>query len=107
MRGRGARVTLVIAGVIMASIVTGSLAGIGCLFVLSFLADTVRMPDRILLSFAAAIGGICGLCLGPLSVFGFMRRVPLGRLFVEMCVGTTVAGSVGLMLNLGLFGLLA
>lgn len=36
------------------------------------------------------------MVLGPAVIFGFLRRVPLGRLFGEIVVGTTLGGLLGI-----------
>lgn len=45
---------------------------------------------------ASVLGGACGFLLGPAAAFGFLRRVPLGRLFAETALGAAlgVCGSI-------------
>jgi hypothetical protein len=79
----------------------------GCGLIVQTVLDGFARPDLELLGIGAWTGGVCGLVLGPLAIFGFMRRVPLGRLFIEMCIGTIVAGTIGLLLPLGIYSSLA
>jgi hypothetical protein len=108
---RFAKIALVAAGVSLASIATGAVAGIVCVIMLTVVPRGLHMPDiwilrdiLPLLYAGAVIGGVCGLALGPVAILGFMRRVPLGRLLVEMCVGTIVGGSIGFRLMIGMNG---
>jgi hypothetical protein len=54
--------------------------------------------------FGAVIGGMCGMVLGPLASFGFLRRVPLGRLFGQAAFGATVGGVAGVLSPFGHYG---
>ena len=49
--------------------------------------------------FGANVGGVLGAVLGPAAAFGFLRRVPIGRLFGQTIVGTALGGLVGLWLG--------
>src|SRR5690349_16262404 len=98
------RVLRVFAGVAVASALVGAVAGALCLALLSGIYEGVgaifRDPD--LYRAAAMVGAGCGVVLGPAASFGFMRRVPLGKLFVETGVGTVIGGVLGFVLSLGL-----
>jgi hypothetical protein len=49
--------------------------------------------------FGANVGGVLGAVLGPAAAFGFLRRVPIGRLFGQTIVGTALGGLAGLWLG--------
>jgi hypothetical protein len=104
---------LVVTGVVAACIATGAVAGIGCGVLLQIfyggfrLSHLRHLPDLQSLAYGAELGATCGLVLGPLAILGFMRRVPLGRLFAEMCLGTIVMGTIGLLMPIGMNGSLA
>ena len=101
---RTARVLRVVGGVAITSALVGAVAGALCAAVLSGIYDGVRaiFTDAELYRAAAVIGASCGVVLGPAAIFGFMRRVPLGRLFVQTGVGTVIGGVVGFTLPLSL-----
>ena len=90
----------------VASTAVGALAGI---VTAALLAGVYGGPDalleRELYAFAGGVGAGCGAVLGPAAAFGFMRRVPLGRLFGETAAGTVAGGVAGFVLGLGLVGM--
>jgi hypothetical protein len=49
--------------------------------------------------FGALAGGVCGVVLGPLAAWLFLRRVPLGRAVLETSIGSAVGTAVGLLLG--------
>jgi hypothetical protein len=100
------RTSKVVGGIIVASSAVGALAGIitAALIALVFGA-TRELLNPAIYGFAGSIGAACGAVLGPAFAFGFMRRVPLGRLFAETGAGTVVGGLAGLLLPLGLTGI--
>ena len=67
-------------------------------------AGPAAVLDPDLHAFAGSIGAACGAVLGPAAAFGFMRRVPLGRLFAGTAAGTVAGGVAGFMLGIGLVG---
>jgi hypothetical protein len=89
-----ARLIKVVAGVAAASAAVGAMAGMACAGVVLLLVGGtdgwVRTSE--VLQLAAFTGASCGVVLGPLAGFGFLRRVPLGRLFAETSIGTVIAG---------------
>ena len=97
------RIAKVGLGVTLGCVIAGAVAGVLCLSALGLILAGPRElftgPD--LFGFAALTGGFCGLVVGPLAAFGFLRRVPLGRLFVETAVGATLGGLLGAALPLG------
>jgi hypothetical protein len=93
------RTTRVVGGIILASAAVGALAGITtvALLALAFGAFSQLLDLRIY-AFAGSIGAGCGAILGPAIAFGFLRRVPLGRLFAETGAATVVGAIAGLFL---------
>jgi hypothetical protein len=105
---RIARIATVGVGVTLGCIGAGAAAGVLCVGILGLLSEGPRglVVGVELYEFAAIIGGICGLLVGPLVAFGFLRRVPLGRLFLETALGATLGGLLGLALNMAFPALL-
>lgn len=109
---RAIRLLKVGLGVTVACVVAGAVAGVLCLSIVGLIVDGPRaLADggMEILPYAALIGGMCGLLVGPIAVFGFLRRVPLGRLFLETIVGAALGGLLGFALNVNsealIFGL--
>jgi hypothetical protein len=102
------RIVKVAAGVAVTSAVVGAVAGVVSAAVLLAVFDGVRgvLGGGDAYGIAAAIGGGCGVVLGPLASFGFLRRVPLGRLFLETALGTIAGGVIGLLMSTGIAGAL-
>ena len=106
------RIVTVGLGVTLACVVAGAVAGMLCLAVLGLLDAGLRGFSEVSLEvfgYAALVGGFCGLLVGPAAAFGFLRRVPLGRLFLETTLGASLGGVLGATLNFDnpvlLFGL--
>jgi len=96
------RIVTVGLGVTLACVVAGAVAGMLCLAVLSLIDEGLRGFAEVsmeVFSWAALVGGFCGLLVGPAAAFGFLRRVPLGRLFLETTLGATLGGVLGAALN--------
>jgi hypothetical protein len=98
-----ARVVKVATAIITLSSIVGAIAGAVCAVLLGaiYSGPMAALGDTELIGIGASIGGLSGLLLGPLASFGFMRRVPLGRLFAETGVATVIAGTLGLLLPVG------
>jgi hypothetical protein len=94
------RLAKVAVGLILGSAAVGALAGIACAAVLLVMSDGLAglLADEVLYRGAAIVGASCGVLLGPAASFGFMRRVPLGRLFAETALGAVIAGVLGFLL---------
>jgi hypothetical protein len=90
-------------GVTLGCIVSGAAAGVLCagLLGLTTVGPRALFEGVELYGLAAIIGGICGFVVGPLAAFGFLRRVPLGRLFIETALGATLGGFLGLVFHVG------
>lgn len=87
----------VVIGITVACIAAGATAGILCALVLApLLGGPGGLSYTRIFGVAAAVGATCGLALGPAAMFGFLRRVPLGRLFSEIIIGTTLGGLLGI-----------
>jgi len=106
---RAIRIATVGLGVTLGCIVAGAVAGMLCLGAIDLTLhgwiEAMRELD-LSYAFAALVGGICGLLVGPLAAFGFLRRVPLGRLFAETTLAATLGGVLGVVLRLSIPGLL-
>src|SRR5689334_16659700 len=100
---RAIRIAKVGLGVTLGCIVAGAAAGVLCAGVFDVAAGgpSQFLSDPDLYGFAAIVGGICGLLVGPLAAFGLLRRVPLGRFFVETALGATLGGLLGIALATG------
>jgi hypothetical protein len=94
---RTKRVVAVVGGMIVASAFVGALVGaLTAAIVLSSMASPLSiLRDPFVLLIGAIIGAPCAIVLGPIASFSFMRRVPLGRLFLETGVATVAAGCLG------------
>ena len=99
---RAVRIAKVGLGVTLGCILAGAAAGMLCLVALrvSFEGwiDAMRELD-LSYGFAALLGGLCGLLIGPLAAFGLLRRVPLGRLFGETILGTFLGSVLAVVLR--------
>jgi hypothetical protein len=102
------RIAKVVVGIAATSAAVGALTGVVSAAALLAVFDGVRgvLAGGDAYGIAAAIGAGCGVVLGPLASFGFLRRVPLGRLFLETALGTIAGGVVGLLLSTGIIGAL-
>ena len=91
------RLARVVVGITVACAAAGATAGILCgVAVAALLGGPNGVSYTRIFGTAAAIGAACGLILGPPAMFGFLRRVPLDRLFGEIIIGTTVGGLLGI-----------
>lgn len=85
------------------SIVSGAIAGTLVALILDFaLGGPHNHYDLDLLQFGAMVGGAFGTVLGPAAAFGFLRRVPIGRLFGQTILGAVIGALLGLGLGEGL-----
>jgi hypothetical protein len=102
------RTTRVVGGIIVASSAVGALAGITTVALLALAFGALsQLLDLRVYAFAGSIGAGCGAILGPAFAFGFLRRVPLGRLFAETGAATVVGAIAGLfLLPLGIVAML-
>ena len=93
------RTIKVVAGVIVTSTVVGALAGMATAALVGFaLGARSDLLDPQIYAFAGSLGAGCGAILGPAFAFGFLRRVPLGRLFGETGAATVVGAIAGFFL---------
>ena len=81
------------------SAAAGALAGLAVAFVLDAVTGAFA-PDGFLFGFAALTGAALGSVLGPIAGFGFLRRVPLGRLFGQTIVGAALGALLGLSMGI-------
>jgi hypothetical protein len=95
-----------VGGIVVASSAVGALAAIvTAATIAAAFGATRELLDPRVYTFAGSMGAGCGAVLGPAFAFGFLRRVPLGRLFAETGAATVVGGLAGLFLPLGLTGI--
>lgn len=93
------RTIKVVGGVIIASTAVGALAGITAAALLALaLGAGNALFDPQIYAFTGSLGAGCGAILGPAFAFGFLRRVPLGRLFAETGAATVVGAIAGFFL---------
>jgi MFS family permease len=93
------RTSKVVVGIIVASTAVGALAGITTVALLALAFGALsQLLDLRVYAFAGSIGAACGAILGPAFAFGFLRRVPLWRLFAETGAATVVGAIAGLFL---------
>jgi len=90
---RAGRVLSVTVGLVAAGGVCGATAGAVALsIVLALMGEGITLAD-------AGVGALFGAPLGavtaPLLSWLFLRRVPLGRMFLWCSVGTTIGGTIG------------
>jgi hypothetical protein len=110
---RAIRIGTVVLGVTLTCAAAGAVAGALWLAAIGLVGKTIfpemmyafvhgsRGARLYAFEWAACIGAACGLLLGPLAVFGFLRRVPLGRLFVETTLAATSSMIVASALETG------
>jgi hypothetical protein len=93
------RVAAVTAGLVGAGAVFGAMAGALALGI----AEGITAPGDGLdgIVFAGLVGGFLGGIGAPLAGWLFLRRVPLGQLFMGSVMGTVLGGVVGWVLPFG------
>jgi len=89
------------------STVSGAVAGtlVGLIFEFAtggFTHPIFRREVYMVGQLGAMYGGILGVILGPAAAFGFLRRVPIGRLFGQTIIGAVCGGLLGLGIEEGL-----
>jgi len=85
------------------SIVSGAIAGTLVALILDvYWGGPHDSYDLELFQFGAMVGGIFGTVLGPAAAFGFLRRVPIGRLFGQTILGAVCGALVAFALGVGL-----
>lgn len=91
-----ARVVGVTVGLSAAGAAFGGLAGAGALAVVIILSgEWSILVSPSLLLFAGGIGAVLGAVCAPLAGWLLLRRVPLGRVFGGLTLGTIIGGVVG------------
>jgi len=87
------RIARVVLGVTAACTVAGAVASVPVTagFVL---AGNGGLDYLGVFAVGATFGAVCGLLLGPAIAFGFLRGVPLGRLFAETAAGAGLGGAI-------------
>jgi len=89
------RIARVVLGVTAACTLAGAAASVPVTtaFVLVF-AGNGGLDYLGVFAVGATFGAVCGLLLGPAIAFGFLRGVPLGRLFAETAAGAGLGGAI-------------
>ena len=97
--GRAVSITLAIAliGAIIGSVMGGLLFAAWRSLHWLIIWDGVG-PTKVI-AVGAAGGAALGAVLAPLTSWGFLRRVPLGKALLQTTVGTTVGAAIGLALD--------
>ncbi|HEY0151901.1 MAG TPA: hypothetical protein VGB92_07885 [Longimicrobium sp.] len=91
----------VTAALCLAGGVVGALLGVGLLAILSLVVDGRGGFPYIVEAYAlaAAVGGVLGGVLVPVSAWTLLRRVPFGLVFAGASAGTAAGGTLGLLLS--------
>jgi len=87
------RIARVVLGVTGACTVAGAVASVPVTAVF-VLAGNGGLDYLGVFAVGATFGAVCGLLLGPAIAFGFLRGVPLGRLFAETAAGAGLGGAI-------------
>ena len=89
------RIARVVLGVTAACALAGAIASVPVttVFVLVF-AINGRLDYLGVYAVGATFGAFCGVLLGPATAFGFLRGVPLGRLFAETSAGAGLGAPI-------------
>ena len=87
------RIARVVLGVTAACTVAGAVASVPVTAVF-VLAGNGGLDYLGVFAVGATFGAVCGLLLGPAIAFGFLRGVPLGRLFAETAAGAGLCGAI-------------
>ena len=86
----------VIGAITLACATAGAAAGLG---IAAVIVATVQNPfpetNVQLYRLGTELGTLLGALLGPLTAVGFLRRVPIGRLFAELTAGAAIGGALG------------
>lgn len=79
----------------------GAGLGVGLLATLSLLVDGPGGFPYVVQAYAlaAAVGGVLGGVLVPVSAWTLLRRVPFGLVFAGASLGTAAGGTLGLLLS--------
>jgi len=86
------RIVTITFGLACAGALFGGLAGgIGLAIALFFDPQSYRFGSFEYYEFAAWVGALLGALGAPAVIWVMLRRVPLGRLFTLLTLGTTVA----------------
>ena len=96
-----ARAFGVTAALCLAGGAVGAALGVCLLAILSLVADGPGGCPYVVQAYAlaAAVGGVLGGVLIPVSAWTLLRRVPFGLVFAGASLGTAAGGTLGLLLS--------
>jgi len=90
------RALVATAGLALAGAAFGGFAGaIALATVMVLTNDVANFSGLLALEIAGEVGAVLGLISAPLIVWVMLRRVPLGRAFLALTLGTTLGGVFG------------
>jgi hypothetical protein len=90
------RVVVVTAGLALAGAAFGGLAAAIALGTVMFVSGYVAHFSALLaLQIASEAGAVLGMISAPVVVWVMLRRVPLGRAFLRLTLGTALGGVFG------------
>jgi len=95
MKRQPVRAVTVTLGLAAAGSLCGALAGAGGLAVALFLEAPFSPAPIGIYAFAAFVGAQVGAVLAPLASWLLLRRVPIGRSFLRLTLGTIAGGVAG------------
>jgi len=88
------RIARVVLGVTAACTLAGAVASVPVTTAFVLFAGNGGLDYLGVFAVGATFGAVCGLLLGPAIAFGFLRGVPLGRLFAETAAGAGLGGAI-------------
>jgi hypothetical protein len=89
------RVIVVTAGLVVAGIVFGALAGVAALAISLLLSGELGSFKPEVFAIAATLGALLGAVCAPIVGWLLLRHVPLGRAFGGLAIGATLGGVAG------------
>lgn len=92
------RIVAVTLGLAMAGLVVGGVLGALLISVWMLVAGEGKFEPR-LIPYTAAVGGMMGVVLGPLSAWLLMRYVPIGLAIGGTALGTLAGAAVGIVVG--------
>ena len=88
------RIARVVFGVTAACALAGAIASVPVTTAFVLFAGNGGLDYLGVFAVGATFGAVCGLLLGPAIAFGFLRGVPLGRLFAQTSAGAGLGAPI-------------